>query len=184
MISHEEKKVLLTIARNSIEYPVKNGKKYKVEPSLLTDILKKNKATFVTLYVNDDLNGCIGSLTAFRPLADDVAHNAFSAAFEDHRFNSITFGDLDDLKIEISILSEPTRILFKNEADLLDKITMYDDGLILKLGLKQATFLPTVWEKLPDKIQFLKRLKEKAGLAPGYWSNQLEFFKYQVEKII
>ncbi|MDH4263399.1 MAG: AmmeMemoRadiSam system protein A [Spirochaetia bacterium] len=183
ILSNEEKNILLSIAFKSIEYKIKNNRKYKIEKSSLTSNLKKNTATFVTLYVNDELHGCIGSLKAFRPLAEDVLYNAFSAAFEDYRFNPVKESDLNQLKVEISLLSEPVRILFESEADLLEKITMYKDGLIMKSGKSQATFLPSVWEKLPDKVQFLQKLKEKAGLPSGFWSDQIEFFKYNVIKI-
>jgi len=183
-LSDREKNTLLLIARESIEQPLRLGLKYTLPSVYLTGGLAKKAATFVTLFVNGQLKGCIGTLTPCRSLAEDVLENASGAAFEDHRFTPVTLNDLDRLKIEISILTEPVPLIFDDEADLLGKITKDLDGLILKLGDVRATFLPSVWEKLPDKKQFLGQLKKKAGLRPDFWSDRLQFFKYQVEKII
>ena len=183
-LSEEEKKYLLTIARRSIEYPLKNGQIFHPDLSLITSNLKENMPTFVTLYVDKQLHGCIGTLKAFRPLAQDVAYNAYSAAFEDHRFPDIMNDDLSRLSIEISLLSKAIPIEFNSKEDLLSQLKINEDGVILVSGEHQATFLPSVWKSLPDKEQFLEKLTLKAGLTSGYWSDQFKIFKYSVEKIV
>jgi len=176
-----EKKKLLQIARYAIEFPIKNGSRYKPDIDSLSENLKKNAATFVTLLDKGELRGCIGTLLARQSLAVDVANNAYNAAFEDSRFSRVTSAELANLQIQISILSVPVKIECKTEDELLKK--MEKSGLILKEGRKQATFLPDVWEKLPQQKDFLNQLKLKAGLSENYWSKQLEFYMYTVEKI-
>jgi AmmeMemoRadiSam system protein A len=182
-LTETEKDYLLTIARRSIEYPLRNGQKFQPDLSLVTTKLKVNAATFVTLFVDKTLHGCIGSLKAFRSLVEDVVHNAYSAAFEDHRFPEMVSEDLNRMDVEISILSQAVPVVFYNKADLLSKITMNEDGLILVSDEHQATFLPSVWESLPEKEQFLEKLILKAGLPAGFWSDQIKISKYSVEKI-
>jgi len=175
---------MLSLARNAIEYPLKKKEKFKFIPNDVTGNLKKKGAVFVTLYVKNELHGCIGSVKAWRMLAEDIMKNSYSAAFEDSRFDSLSENDLEYLKIEISLLSEPVQIMVKNETDLVNQINQNTDGLILKYGLKQATFLPTVWEKIPEKREFVRKLKLKAGLPGDFWSDNLEFFIYNTEKVV
>lgn len=141
------------------------------------------RATFVTLEIGGQLRGCIGMLEAHRPLANDVAENAFSAAFRDPRFPPLSDVEFDDLEISISVLSPPEEMSFSSEKDLLDQIRPGIDGLILEEGFRKGTFLPSVWEQLSEKEAFLEHLKQKAGLPPGYWSDTLRVFRYTAEYI-
>jgi len=136
-------------------------------------------ACFVTIEQNGQLRGCIGSIVANRPLVNDIIENARNAAFKDTRFKPITAEDLNQLKVSVSILTEPRRIFFSSEEDLLNQITANLDGLIIKDGNKQAVYLPSVWEVIPDKREFLNALKVKAGLAPDYFSNTFEAYRFE-----
>lgn len=138
--------------------------------------------SFVTLTENGELRGCIGTTEAFEPLIDNIKHNVLSAAFSDSRFNPVTQAELENIKIEISILSQPEEIVFKNTDELLKKINPEKDGIILTADGKSATYLPQVWEQLPQKEQFLASLCQKAGLPTDRWKNPgLKIKKYQVE---
>lgn len=129
--------------------------------------LEQPGATFVTLKLEGQLRGCIGSLEAHRPLAADVAANAEAAAFRDPRFPALTAAEWARCELEVSLLSAPKPIAFADEADLLDKILPGEDGLILEHGGRRGTFLPQVWESIPDKRAFLNQLARKAGLPAG-----------------
>ena len=136
-------------------------------------------ASFVTLEKNNMLRGCIGSIIAHRTLIEDIAINAQNAAFNDPRFNPVQKEEIEQLHIDVSILSEPTPIEFDGEEDLLNKIKPFEDGIIIKDGNYQAVYLPTVWEQLPDKKEFLNSLKRKAGLSPDYFSKTFEAYRFQ-----
>ncbi len=175
MYSTEQKTLLLRIARSAIE---------RTEiPEASDPELAKERATFVTLEIGGQLRGCIGMLEACRPLAEDVAENAFSAAFHDPRFPPVSPAELDALEISISVLSPPEEMVFSSEEDLLEQIRPGIDGLILQDGLHTGTFLPSVWEQLPEPEVFFRQLKLKAGLAPRYWSSTLRVFRYTAEYI-
>lgn len=149
----------------------------------IPDELRQERATFVTLELNGQLRGCIGMLEACRPLAEDVAENAVAAAFRDPRFPPLSREEFDDLKISISVLSPPEEMTFSDEADLLGQIRPGVDGLILQEGFQKGTFLPSVWEELPETELFFEHLKMKAGLPAGYWSDTLRVFRYTAEYI-
>lgn len=139
-------------------------------------------ATFVTLRRHGDLRGCIGSLEADRPLRDDVAANARAAAMRDPRFAPLTATELDGLSIEVSLLSPPQPIRAGDEDDVVRQLDAARDGVLLEVGRRRATFLPQVWEQLPDAKEFLLHLKLKAGLAPDFWSLDVRVSRYAVEK--
>ena len=174
-------KPLLKLARQAIESEL-NNTELKVPSSIKKEFSCK-KACFVTLTYKIDgrLKGCIGSLQARQELWKDVTENAKHAAFSDPRFFPLTKQELDKIKIEISVLSEPKKLECKNEKDLLNKINK-KMGLILKKGFHSATFLPQVWEQLPDKKSFLQQLSFKAGLSSDAWKDA-EFACYYVEKV-
>ena len=169
---------LVEIARKTIEA------KLKQEHFVLNEETKEKysetKASFVTLTIFNQLRGCIGSLQATRALWKDVQENAIHAAFHDPRFPPIDEGEITNLNIEVSVLSTPEQLVYANEKDLLKKINK-KMGLILKSGYKSATFLPQVWEELPDKIEFLENLSMKAGLDKDAWKHA-EFWYYTVKK--
>jgi AmmeMemoRadiSam system protein A len=138
-------------------------------------------ASFVTLSADGQLRGCIGSLEAHRSLADDVAQNAHSAAFRDPRFLPVTMDELPDLSFEISILSKPEALSFTDEQDLFRQVIPHQDGVIIEQGNHRATFLPQVWEQLPDHTTFFNYLKRKAGLDEATPVTELDVQTYQVQ---
>lgn len=146
-------------------------------------VLDESGASFVTLEINNQLRGCIGSIIAHRPLINDIMLNAHAAAFKDPRFSPLSKHEFEQLQISISLLNTPERIVFSNEEDLLNKITPFEDGLIIRDGNYQAVYLPIVWEQIPDKKEFLQSLKLKAGLHKDYFSETLQAFKFSAIKI-
>jgi len=139
-------------------------------------------ATFVTLTMRGELRGCIGSLEARRLLRDDVQHNALAAAFRDPRFPPLERRDFDLVRIEVSLLAPPERMEAQNEDDALGQLRPGTDGLIFMRGANRATFLPQVWESLPDPRHFMMQLKRKAGLPADFWSGDVELARYTVTK--
>ena len=181
LLNKENQQTLLKLARQSIENGYKTGHPLCVNLRDYPAELIQPRATFVTLEKNHQLRGCIGMLEAVLPLVEDVAENAFSAAFKDPRFPPVQKSEITELEIHLSILSEPELMAFGSEQDLLDKIRPQIDGLILQDDGQKGTFLPSVWETLPDKKQFLRHLKNKAGLPVDYWSETLKVYRYTTE---
>jgi len=180
------KKYLLEIARDAIEEEL-TGKKVLDEDALVKahPELREKWATFVTLKKkkNKKLRGCIGTLVSHRTLLEDVISNAKSAAFRDPRFHALKSGELEKLSVEVSLLTEPKELVYKDIADLRTKIKVGIDGVVLKSAAKQATFLPQVWEQLEDFDQFFLHLCQKASLKDTCLKLHPEIFTYQVEKI-
>jgi AmmeMemoRadiSam system protein A len=182
-LNKEQQQQLLTLAKNSIKHGLATGKPLKVNLADFPAELTLHRATFVTLQKHQQLRGCIGMLTAVRPLVEDIADNAFSAAFRDPRFPPLTADELDELEIHLSILTPSEPITFSSEQDLLSQLQPDIDGLILQEGQLRGTFLPSVWEQLPEPKQFLRHLKQKAGLPPDYWSETIKVYRYRTEII-
>ncbi len=183
LFSQQDQQTLLEIAKQSILHGLSTGHSLPVKATDFSDPLNEKRASFVTLKKNGQLRGCIGMLEAVRPVVEDVAENAFSAAFRDSRFEPVTVDEMDDLSIHLSILSTPQPIEFTTEQELLGKIRPNIDGLILVQGMHRGTFLPAVWESLPDPKSFLDNLKLKAGLEKNHWSDQIKVYCYQTESI-
>ncbi len=181
--THDEKEILLQTVRDSINYGLSYHTPMPIELSQYPKTLQQARASFVTLHLNHQLRGCIGSLQAHQPLIQDVAHNAFSAAFLDSRFYPVTPQEYELLTFDISVLSTATPITFKSEQDLIRQLRPGIDGLILTDAGHRGTFLPAVWEELSDPKEFLNHLKIKAGLSQGYWSDTLQIERYTVESI-
>ncbi len=180
----EEQTTLLNIAHRSIEHGLTND---APAPVCLVDhapTLQALRASFVTLKIAYDLRGCIGTLEAIRPLAEDVSHNAYAAAFRDPRFSPLRASELDKISISLSILSTPALLSFESEQDLIEQLRPGVDGLILEVSRQQrGTFLPAVWEALPNPTAFLSQLKLKAGLPVDYWSETLRVYRYTAAHI-
>jgi len=176
-----QRATLIDVARRSIEHGLETGQPLAVVPSEYHRDLKEVRASFVTLHRNGRLRGCIGHLEAVQPMVVDVAENAFAAAFRDPRFDPLTKAEWSEIDIHLSLLTHPEPIPFSDEADLISKIRPGEDGLILQDGPNRGTFLPSVWESLPDPEDFLVQLKYKAGLAANHWSDRVEVFRYQAE---
>jgi AmmeMemoRadiSam system protein A len=174
---------LLDIARASILYGLQRDEPLPIDTEREAPDLLEIRATFVTLHLRGQLRGCIGTIEAHRSLAEDVAANAYAAAFEDPRFSRVTPAEADQLTLHISILTPPVPLPCRNEKDLLGKLRPGRDGLILQESPRRATFLPSVWEEVPDPLHFLGHLKRKAGLPADYWSKTLRFWRYEAESI-
>ena len=182
MLTDAQRATLLEIARHSIAYGLKHGEAAPVTVTDYPPVLQELKATFVTLTIHKELRGCIGTLTAHRPLVEDISDNAFAAAFHDPRFPRLTAREFEQVHLHISILSTPEPVSFKDENDLLTQLRPHIDGLVLEDGYYRGTFLPQVWDSLPEPRQFLRHLKQKAGLSPDYWSKTLKVQRYTVEE--
>jgi AmmeMemoRadiSam system protein A len=182
-VNSREKQILLDLAKSSILHGLQTGKPLKIDPADFPPALLEPGATFVTLHKNNELRGCVGMLKAVRPLAEDIAENAFAAAFRDHRFPPLAAEELDHLAIHLSILTPPEPISFDSEEALLAQLRPRIDGLIIEENGRRGTFLPTVWETLPNPKQFLRHLKQKAGLPADYWSDSVRFYRYRTEGI-
>ncbi|MCK4705335.1 MAG: AmmeMemoRadiSam system protein A [Gammaproteobacteria bacterium] len=182
MHNKAQRQQLHDIAYDSIKSGVTSGKALSIDLSKMNTALNTKRATFVTLQKHGELRGCIGMLEPIRPLAEDVAHNAFAAAFSDPRFSPLQAHELEQLDIHISILGTPEKMLFDSEDDLLTQIRPNIDGLIMEEGQRRGTFLPSVWQSVQDKKEFLNHLKMKSGLASNYWSNSIKIQRYTVEE--
>ncbi|MCC6579641.1 MAG: AmmeMemoRadiSam system protein A [Phycisphaeraceae bacterium] len=176
-------RMLLQLASDVVAQGLHTGAVMRVNPAELPQPLCQPGASFVTLHIDHRLRGCIGSLRATRPLAEDVAANAFAAAFRDPRFPPVTVAELVLLDFHLSILNPAQPMTVADEADLLRQLRPNVDGLILADGGYRATFLPAVWEQLPDPRDFLSHLKRKAGLLPEYWSPSMSFQRYTCQSI-
>ena len=182
MISNESKQRLLKIAREAIESTLKNKLAFPLELKSLPAELRADGACFITLTYEGLLRGCIGSLEARQPLALDVQEHAADAAFRDFRFPPLTESELPGLHIEISVLSAPEPLLYRNTEELPGLLHPGEDGVILARGLRRATFLPQVWEKVDDPSTFLDMLCEKMGFDYDLWRRQkLDVYTYHVD---
>ena len=148
-----------------------------------TEVFNETGACFVTLKKKGHLRGCIGSIIPHQPLISDLIQNTQNSAFKDPRFNPVSFDEIEHITIDISVLSVPKQIKFKDEADLMSQIVPNKDGIIIRDGRYQAVYLPSVWEELPDKNLFMRSLKMKAGLHPEYFSDTFEAYKFETEYI-
>ncbi|EKE00917.1 MAG: AMMECR1 protein [uncultured bacterium] len=179
----QEKQLILDTADNAIKFGLENHRVLKVKPEDYPEKLRAPGASFVTLEINGQLRGCVGSLEAYQPLIQDVAQNAYSAAFRDPRFYPLTVDEYPNITKHISVLSKPEGVSFASEEDLLKQIRPGVDGLILSDRGYRGTFLPAVWESLPTPELFLQHLKQKAGLPANYWSETIKIEKYTADVI-
>ena len=140
-------------------------------------------ACFVTLKMNGDLRGCIGSLKAQRVLLADLKSNALAAAFHDPRFGPLTGEEFDNTRIEVSLLSAIEQMCFTSEQDALNQLRPTIDGIIFEYQNKRSTFLPQMWENLPTPQLFMELLKRKAGLSPSFWADGVRLSRYTVFKL-
>ncbi len=182
-LTNQQQQTLLKIARESIAHGLTYHKPLAVNVKAYPEELQSIRATFVTLEINEHLRGCVGMLEAMRPLVMDIAENAFLAAFNDYRFPPVCAEEYSYLTIHLSILSPAERLFFKSEEDLIQQLHPHVDGLILQEGALRGTFLPSVWDSLPEPKHFLQHLKLKTGLTRHYWSNTLRAYRYHCEVI-
>lgn len=180
-LTEEQRRILVQVAKDSIQHGLKTSKPLSVDPQNYAPELRETRASFVTLHRDNKLRGCIGTVTAFQPLVSDVAYHAHAAAFADHRFSPLRPEELSSLSIHVSVLSVPEPLHFTSEAHLIEQLRPGIDGLILQERWHRGTFLPAVWESLPEPREFLQQLKRKAGLPTDYWSNTLKILRYTTE---
>ena len=144
--------------------------------------LQEQAACFVTLTQQGQLRGCIGTIEAHRSLLEDIKHNAIAAAFKDTRFSPLTSDEFDETEIEVSLLSPMQKLEFSNEQEALVQLQPGVDGVVFEYAHYRSTFLPQVWEQLPDVDVFMAHLKHKAGLTPDFWADQVKLSRYTVSK--
>jgi AmmeMemoRadiSam system protein A len=179
----EERNLLLKLARQALESAVTGERLEPLDLELTSETLRYEGASFVTLTKRGQLRGCIGALEPYQPLVDDVREHAIAAATQDYRFPPVTPGELADISIEISRLTVPKPLDYKDADDLIAKLRPGIDGVVLKHGFRRATFLPQVWEKIPDPVDFLSQLCYKMGAPANSWRTQkMEVLIYQVEE--
>ncbi|MFC1586989.1 AmmeMemoRadiSam system protein B [Planctomycetota bacterium] len=177
-----EKTLLLQLARTAIKNHLERKDAPTVAAEKLTGNLRAVRGTFVTLEINGRLRGCIGNLAPLEELYQNVINNAVSAAVNDRRFARVTLEDLPKIDIKISVLSLPQKLQFNSPKELLDQLTPGTDGVILIIGHGRSTYLPQVWEMLPDKEEFLSRLSSKAGMAADAWKQPgTKVFTYRAQ---
>jgi AmmeMemoRadiSam system protein A len=182
LLSQEDRTFLLNLARQSIREALDRQTLSPLDYSQLSPQLKESGATFVTLTCGGELRGCVGALEAYQPLVDDVREHALAAAFNDYRFPPLTTAEFPGIKIEISRLTKPQPLRYDKPEELLKLLKVNNDGVILQFGSRRSTFLPQVWEKIPDPVIFLNHLCEKMGVDPHFWRyKKLQVYTYQVE---
>ncbi|MDR2694355.1 MAG: AmmeMemoRadiSam system protein B [Chitinispirillales bacterium] len=169
--SQQEREYMLKLARETLKSAVRGGDTRQSQPKPKPELsrLARNYGCFVTLNSHGQLRGCIGNIEPIKPLYKGIADNAANAAFHDPRFPKIKATELEDIKIEVSVLTRPAPLGAKSPDDILKKLVPFEHGVILKLGPRQSTFLPQVWEQLPDKVMFLEHLAMKAGAGRDDW---------------
>ena len=177
-VSEENQRILLETARESIRRGFAYDRALPVDPAGYPEELRVPAPVFVTLTRQQELRGCIGALESGRSLVENVAFYAHAAAFSDSRFPPLVPDEFPGLEIAISVLSPLEPISFSSEADLVRQLRPGVDGLLLEAGCCRGTFLPSVWESLPEPVDFLRRLKVKAGLEPDYWSEAMQVRRY------
>ena len=182
-LSPEQRQTLLEVARTSIDHGLVHGRPLQVDADEFEDALRTPRASFVTLKLDGQLRGCIGRLVSDIPLVVGVARNSYAAAFEDPRFDPVTELQSRSLSIHISVLTEPKPMSFTDEADLLRQIRPGVDGLVLESGRRRGTFLPAVWQTLPEPEHFLSQLKVKAGLPTDAWPSDVRVLRYTCESM-
>jgi len=167
-LSHEDQRFLLTIARKTLEQAF-HQTSFDLSSQDVPEHLLENGASFVTLTIHGRLRGCIGALSAFQPLVQDVCEHVLAAAFQDPRFPPLTIRELNQVEIEISYLTPPEKLEYDSPEELKQTLVPYHDGVILSDGYRRATYLPQVWEQLPETEQFLDSLCQKMGANSNLW---------------
>lgn len=179
MDKDEQGRTLLKLARNALSEHLGMKDEADVEHAPWLDAAG---ATFVTLTQHRRLRGCIGSLEAHRPLYQDVRANAVAAGFRDPRFHPLSADELEHTRIEVSLLSPQVPMAFEREEDAVAQLRPGIDGIVLQYGSQRGTFLPQVWEQLPQREQFFSQLKTKAGLPADFWATGVKLSRYTVTK--
>ena len=181
-LSKADRDCLLQLARQVIEQRAAGKKFPRLNPQDFSPRLREQGAVFVTITKNGELRGCVGALEAYQPLYEDVCEHAEAAAFHDFRFPALREHELPAIQIEISYLTPPKPLDYTDAEDLRSRLRPGIDGVLIRDSYRRATFLPQVWEKLPDPEEFLDHLCLKMGATENTWRRKhLEVFTYQVE---
>ncbi|MCB1691841.1 MAG: AmmeMemoRadiSam system protein B [Pseudomonadales bacterium] len=173
---------LVQLARDAIRHPLTSREKFHLDLNHFPAPLRAEGASFVTLNIDGRLRGCIGSLVAHRPLVIDVANNAQAAAYNDPRFGPLSLDEYQRVDVHISVLSAPEPMSVSSREDLIEQLRPGVDGLILEERGRRATYLPSVWEQLPDPETFVAELRAKAGLPRDGWSPETTVSRYTTEE--
>ena len=182
-LTAEEKQTLLKLAREALQRGVAGEPPAPLDMAALSPALKNEGASFVTLTIDGGLRGCIGALQAYQPLAEDVREHAVAAALDDPRFPPVRPAELAAIEIEVSRLTDPVPLEYNTPEELLSKLRPQVDGVIVRDGFRRATFLPQVWEKIPDPAEFMDNLCDKMGVHPRAWQQRhLDIQIYEVEE--
>jgi len=182
-LSEEDRLFLLKLARESIENDINDKPLPKFDKNNLSKVLQEDGASFVTLTKKGYLRGCVGALDPYQSFVEDVQEHAVAAAFQDYRFPPVRADEIDEIQIEISYLTRPEVLNYTNPDDLLKLVRPNIDGVVIRDGMRRATFLPQVWEKIPYPEEFLEQLCIKMGTSPDLWRRKkLEILVYQVEE--
>ncbi|WP_168427366.1 AmmeMemoRadiSam system protein A [Candidatus Colwellia aromaticivorans] len=176
-LSEAEQVQLKAFVWQVLQNSVAQGK-FTLPPPPSSKALQQIAATFVTLYLHNELRGCTGAYIANYPLWEDVCRHAYSSAFEDSRFAPLSGDELKHIHFDVSILSPLIQIKNSSEQALIDQLHVGVDGLLLKQYPRTALFLPTVWHSLPDPKSFVRELKQKGGWPVGYWASSIELFRF------
>lgn len=178
-----EQEILLKIARQSLEASVSGEPLPEIDLTQYPPSLQKDGASFVTLRIQGNLRGCIGTLEACQPLVKDVQEHAAAAALQDFRFPQVQPSELPHIAIEVSVLSQSVPLHYDQPDGLISRLKPNVDGVVLRDGFRKATFLPQVWEKIPDPEHFLSQLCLKMGASKDLWRKKhLEIATYQVQE--
>jgi len=180
-LGEEEQRCLLRVAVQSVVHGLRCGERFAVDLDTVPARLRREQACFVTLHNSGELRGCVGILEPHRPLAQQVADSGYDAAFRDTRLSPVQEWELDQLTLDVSVLSPLVDLRVASERDLFRELRPGVDGVVVTEGEHQATFLPKVWETFELPFDFVEHLKRKAGLPPRYWSPALQWRRYTVE---
>ena len=182
-LTSKEQTILLHLAREALECCIRGEPGSRLDPSTLTPRLLEEGASFVTLTMDGQSRGCVGALEPYQSLAEDVREHAVAAALEDPRFPAVSERELKQIRIEISRLTRPIPLDYLDAVDLIAKLRPHVDSVILWDGPRRSTFLPQVWEKIPNPVEFLENLCYKMGVDPHLWEKKhLNVYTYQVEE--
>jgi len=182
-LTETDRSFLLALARQSIENFANGTSVPLLDLNALSTLLREKGACFVTLTYQGYLRGCVGALEPYQSLAEDVREHAVAAAFQDYRFPPVQANEIRDIEIEISYLTPPKILNYDNPAELPEILRPNIDGVVVRDGMRRATFLPQVWEKIPDPVEFLEQLCMKMGAPADLWRRKkLDVLTYQVEE--
>lgn len=183
MLNEQDEQQLINIAQTSIKYGLEFGEQLVIKNEEYSKELQKLRAVFITLKCDGNLRGCTGTLEPIMPLANAVAHSAYNSAFHDHRFPPVENEEFNDLNISISILSPKEEMRFVNQEDLLSQIRPRTDGLVVEYNGQRGTLLPSVWDDITNKQDFLNTVKQKAGFERDFWSDNMRVMRYTTHTI-